>query len=70
MEKAFVVSLIYWVTIPLGLPVLSQLAKYGVEGLYWFVLDVSAWLPTAIGLGTSMLWGWLLGRLWTREGQR
>ena len=56
--KGIVISIIYWVAIPLGLPVVSSLYRWGFEGLYW-AFD---WRPTAIGLDTSMIWGgrWVL----------
>lgn len=65
--KGIVISIIYWVTIPLGLPVLSYLYRWGFEGLYWFFSSPSKWMPTAIGLGTSIIWGWLLGHFWKSE---
>lgn len=60
--KGIMISIIYWFTIPLGLPVLANLYRWGLEGLYWF-----SWQPTLIGLGTSIIWGWLLGRFWASE---
>lgn len=64
--KGIVISIIYWVTIPLGLPVLSTLYRWGFEGLYWDFI----WKPTAIGLGTSIIWGLLLGSFWDRLGPK
>jgi hypothetical protein len=60
--KGIMVSIVYWFTIPLGLPVLANLYRWGLEGLYWFL-----WEPTFIGLGTSIIWGWLLGHFWASE---
>ena len=65
--KGIVISLIYWVAIPLGLPVIQHLNWYGLEGLCWFFSSPFSWMPTAIGLGTLIIWGWLLGRFWESE---
>jgi len=65
--KGIVISIIQWVAIPLGLPVIQHLNWYGFEGLYWFFSSPFSWMPTAIGLGTLIIWGWLLGRLWESE---
>ena len=65
--KGIVISIIYWVAMPLGLPVLSYLYRWGFEGLYEFFSWSSNWMPTAIGLGALIMWGWLLGRFWGSE---
>ena len=65
--KGIVISIIYWIAIPLGLPVLSYLNRWGFEGLYEFFSSPSSWMPTAIGLGALIIWGWLLGRFWESE---
>jgi hypothetical protein len=65
--KGIVISIIYWVAIPLGLPVLSYLNRWGSEGLYEFFSSSSNWMPTVIGLGALIIWGWLLGRFWESE---
>jgi hypothetical protein len=69
--KGIVTSLIYMAAIPLGLPVLISLTRWGFEdlmaGFYWFFLSPFNWLPIAIGLGTSILWGWLLGHFWASK---
>jgi hypothetical protein len=65
--KGIVTSIIYWVAIPLGLSVLFHLNQSGFEGLHLFFSSSSNWMPTAIGLGTLIIWGWLLGRLWESE---
>ncbi len=65
--KGIVISIIHWVSIPLGLPVIFHLNLYGFEGLYWFFCSPFNWMPTAIGLGALIMWGWLLGRFWGSE---
>lgn len=57
--KGIMVSIIYWVTVPLGLSVLSNLDQ--------FFTHPYVWLPSAFALGPSILWGGLLGRFWERE---
>jgi hypothetical protein len=68
--KGIVIPIIYWVIIPLGLPVLFHLYRWGFEGLYWFFSMPIYWSPTAIGLGTSIIWGLLLGSFWDRLGPK
>jgi len=65
--KGIVISIIYWVTIPLGLPVLSYLNQWGFEGLHLFFSSPTNWVPTVIGLPTSIIWGWLLGYFWESD---
>ena len=65
--KGIVISIIYWVTIPLGLPVLSYLSRWGFEGLYWEFVYAGTWKATTIALGTSIIWGWLLGYFWESD---
>jgi len=65
--KGIMISIFYWVALPLGLPVLSYLYRWGFEGLDWFFSSPSNWMPTAIGLGALIIWGWLLGRFWQSE---
>jgi len=65
--KGIVTSIIYWVTIPLGLSVLFHLNQSGFEGLHEFFSGPHNWMPTAIGLGVLIIWGWLLGRFWESE---
>ena len=62
--KIIIISIIYWVAIPLGLPVLNTLRLWGFEGFFWGFM----WEPTLIGLVTSIIWGWLLGFFWDRFG--
>jgi parallel beta-helix repeat protein len=61
-DKGIVMSIIHWAAIPLGLSV----------RLYMFFSNARIWRPIVIGLGTSILWGWLLGHFWEsgRPGPR
>jgi nitrous oxidase accessory protein len=61
-DKGIVTSIIHWAVIPLGLSVLSY-----PEDLSMFFRSPSNWRIIVIGLGTSILWGWLLGHFWERE---
>lgn len=65
--KGVVISIIYWVIIPLGLPVLTYLYRWGFEGFYWEFVYGGMWKATAIGLGPSIIWGWLLGYFWEND---
>jgi riboflavin transporter FmnP len=65
--KGVMMSIIYWIAVPLSLSMLSRLHRDGIEGLYWSLSSLPFVLPIAIGLGTCVLWGWLLGRFWASE---
>jgi len=65
--KGIVTSIIFWGVLLLGLPALVNLYRWGFEGLYWFVCDSFYQEQAVVGLGTSILWGWLLGRFWASE---
>jgi parallel beta-helix repeat protein len=58
-DKGIVMSIIHWATISLGLSVL-----FSPNGLYMFFSNARIWRPIVIGLGTSILWGLLLGHFW------
>jgi hypothetical protein len=59
-------SIIYWLAIPVGISVLREMRVGGLMGLYYFFMG-NAWVFPALGLITSILWGYLLGRFWARE---
>ena len=65
-SKGIVTSIIFWVVLILGFPALANLYRWGFEGLYEFVCGSFYQTQAVIGLGTSILWGWLLGRFWER----
>jgi parallel beta-helix repeat protein len=60
-DKGIVTSIIHWAVIPLSLSVL-----FSPEGLSMFFSSHRNWRPIVIGLGMSILWGWLLGHFWER----
>jgi len=60
-DKGIVTSIIHWAAIPLGVSVL-----FYPEGLSVFFRSSRNWRVILIGLGTSILWGWLLGHFWER----
>jgi len=61
--KAFMISILFWITFHLVIPVLNTLRGYGFESFYWDPFDSSM---VVIGMGASILWGWLLGSFWDR----
>ncbi len=66
-DKGIVMSIIHWAAISLGLSVL-----FYPDGLGMFFSNARIWRPIVISLGTSILWGWLLGHFWEsgRPGPR
>jgi hypothetical protein len=69
-SKGIVTSIIFWVVLILGFPALYNLYRWGFEEFYWFVRGSFYQEQAVIGLGTSILWGWLLGRFWERARAR
>jgi hypothetical protein len=65
-RKGFVMSIIYWLAIPMGISIFRSIRYDGLIGLCWFFMGSGIWL-TALGLIPSLLWGYLLGRFWARE---
>lgn len=65
-SKGIMTSLIFWGATVLGFPALINLCEGGFEGLYWFVISSFYWEQAVIGLGSSAIWGWLIGHFWAR----
>jgi hypothetical protein len=65
-KKGIVMSIIYWLAIPVGISVLREIRYGGLLGLYWFFMGSGIWV-TALGLIPSILWGYMLGRFWTSK---
>jgi len=68
--KGIVISIVYWLIIPLGLPILAYLIRGGFDYFYWGFIYGGMWKATVIGLGPSLLWGWLLGYFWESDKLR
>ena len=65
--KGIVMAIIYWLALPVGIPMLRDLRDGGLEGLIMFLTGYHNWVFSAISLIPAILWGWLLVRFWTRE---
>ena len=65
--KGIVMSIIYWLALPVGIPMLYYIGDWGLEGLHAFFMGPYAWVNPALSLIPSILWGWLLGHFWASE---
>ena len=66
-RKGIVMSIIYWLALPVGIPMLRNVRDWGLEGLIVFLTGYFNWVNSAISLIPAILWGWLLGRFWISE---
>ena len=67
IRKGVMMSIIYWLALPVGIPMLRYIRDWGLEGLIFFLTGYFNWVASAISLIPAILWGWLLGRFWTSE---
>jgi hypothetical protein len=71
--KGIVTGIIYWAAAYPGFVLLSGIIMGGFfwggfDSLVSFFTNINHGGPIiTVGLGTSLLWGWLLGRFWTSE---
>ena len=73
MRKGVVTAISYWAAAYLGFPVIVYLimglfANWGFDSMVSYFTNINhGWPIITVGLGTTLLWGWLLGRFWTSD---
>jgi hypothetical protein len=66
--KGIVTAISYWAALYLGFPLLVYLSTGWFDSMVSYFTNIRHGGPIiTVGLGTSILWGWLLGRFWTSE---